>query len=105
MSSNFLNEEAKRIANNITKWRSCSPDHPPCAKCGKIIKDIPIRLTNLKENKEITFHTKCGLDHEAVLIGDNEDQFEDNEPILIECRYCKNSKCQYWSEWHGAKQI
>ena len=45
------------------KWRSDSPDNPPCASCDKIIDDdIPIRLWRHNRTEELILCHKCFKD-------------------------------------------
>ncbi|MGV9141703.1 MAG: hypothetical protein ACOC1X_02085 [Promethearchaeota archaeon] len=55
----------KEIIENKENWRKDSPDKPPCAKCGKVIKDgAPIRMWTEHCELEISFHLDCLNDND-----------------------------------------
>lgn len=49
----------KEILENKENWRTDSPDNPPCAKCGEIIDDFPVRMWKEHCELEISFHFDC----------------------------------------------
>lgn len=100
----IMDELINKILNKITEkkiqciWRSCSPDNPPCAICKRIITEMPIRLTNIKQNKakEIALHIKCINDLGIEISPIPENEFLSKYFYgLLECKFCADlSKCQ-----------
>lgn len=60
--TNLFTPEATKMVNEPSKWRECSPDHPPCALCGKLIHvGMPVRAFKPEKNQEIAFHLYCAF--------------------------------------------
>ncbi len=93
--------------SDIANWRSCSPDHPPCAICKNPITDgIPLRAFDEKRNLEIAFHMKCCSIPGRVypLEGDETDEEIAENEENVECFYCKKlEKCPHISENYKGK--
>ena len=83
-----LTKPAREKMENLDNWRTCSPDHPPCAICKMpILYHAPLRMFDNSRNLEIAFHLECALEnsHHVDSI-DPESEFELDE---IYCLYCE----------------
>lgn len=65
-----MSDLALSTLRNPEKWRGCSPDHPPCALCKKVIRGVPLNLFSKKNNKALSFHTFCALPESRSILND-----------------------------------
>lgn len=93
-----LSQEINDIIKIQSNWRKCCPDNPPCAKCKKIILEVPVHFFSNDKKSIISFHPEC-LDFKTFGEVRSLENLTDLELSEIYCRICDNLKdCNFFNK-------